>query len=95
MVSINNQPRRRIGLNGRNGLNKTLSSPSCLPLLGVTSLFIHVADTHALDIVPRNSIKTIVTIKTAEMVAINNRPRRRIGLNKQCSTLAPLDFCGE
>ena len=51
-----------------------------MPLLGVTSLFIHVADTLARDIAPSNSIKTIETIKTAEMVAINNRPRRRIGL---------------
>ena len=32
MVAINNRPRRRIGLNGRNGLNKT-SSPPCVPLL--------------------------------------------------------------
>ena len=52
-----------------------------MPLLGVTSLFIHLADTHARDIAHRNSIKTIVTIKTAEMVVINNRPRRRTGLN--------------
>ena len=39
MVAINNRPRRRIGRNGRNGLNKR-SSPSCVPLLGVTCLFI-------------------------------------------------------
>ena len=39
MVAINNRPRRRIGLNGHKGLNKTPSPLPCVPLLGVTSLF--------------------------------------------------------
>ena len=42
---------------------------------GDLPLFIHLADTTLAPVV------TIETIVTAEMVAINNRPRRRIALN--------------
>ena len=38
MVAINNRPRRRNGHNGHEGLNKLTTS--CVPLLGVTCLFI-------------------------------------------------------
>ena len=48
---------------------------------GDLPLFIHFADTSTRYIAHRNSIKTIVTIETTELVAINNRPRRRSGLS--------------
>ena len=45
---------------------------------GDLPLFIYLANTHARHIAHRNRIKAI---ETAEMVDINNRPRRHSGLN--------------
>ena len=59
---------------------------------GDLPLFIYLADTHARHIAHRNRIKAI---ETAEMVDINNRPRRRIGLNNSYDKLRVVKSSGE